>query len=183
MEMAAPWKERKSTSSFPSLSTAPLGISQKARDFHIPTAWHRPGWKSGKPKSGFPLSHAGLATTTSVSVYSEPKYKKGIRPLRGPLPTAFQDHAVLETKPGFRIILGLENAAISASSPKARDSRDSWRGAKAKVKTFLIGKAKQPKVGDLRASRWSAPSEYKIKSERSPGARSPRSPSSRLILR
>ena len=60
-----------------------LGISQTARDSHIPTAWHRPGWKSGKPKTGFPLSHAGLATTARVAVYSGPKYKKGIWPLRG----------------------------------------------------------------------------------------------------
>jgi len=88
----------------------PLEISPTARDSHIPTAWRRPGWKSGKPKSGFPLSHAGLATTAGFSVYSGPKYKKGIRPLRGLIPMVFQDHAVLETKPGFRIILRLENA-------------------------------------------------------------------------
>src|SRR5450755_211610 len=57
---------------FPSFHS-PLGISQKARDSHIPTAWHRPGWKSGKPKSGFPLSHAGLATTTTVSLFFRTK--------------------------------------------------------------------------------------------------------------
>jgi hypothetical protein len=93
---------------FPSFHR-PLGISPKARDCHIPTAWHRPGWKSGKPKPGFPLSHAGLATTTTVCLYSEPKTKKGDRPLRGLLLT-FQDHLVLETEPDFRIILRLENA-------------------------------------------------------------------------
>src|SRR5712691_273868 len=87
----------------------PLGISQKARDSHIPTAWHRPGWKSGKPKSGFLLSHAGLATTTIISLSSEQKTKRGDRPLRGLL-TTFQDHPVLETETDFRIILRLENA-------------------------------------------------------------------------
>jgi len=47
---------------------APLEISPKARDSHIPTARRRPGWKSGKPQAGFPLSHAGLATTATVYV-------------------------------------------------------------------------------------------------------------------
>src|ERR1039458_6382526 len=95
---------------FPS-SHSPLGISPKARDSHIPTAWHRPGWKSGKPRPGFPLSHAGLATTTTACLNLEPKTKKGDRPLRG-RPLTLQDHLVLETEPDFRIILGLENAWI-----------------------------------------------------------------------
>jgi hypothetical protein len=86
-----------------------LGISQKARDSHIPTARHRPGWKSGKPKTGFPLSHAGLATTATVCPDLEPKTKKGDRPLRGLL-LIFQDHLVLETGTDFRSILRLENA-------------------------------------------------------------------------
>jgi hypothetical protein len=92
---------------------SPLGISQKARDSHIPTARHRPGWKSGKPKTGFPLSHAGLATTATVCPDLEPKTKKGDRPLRGLL-LIFQDHLVLETETDFRSILRLENAAASA---------------------------------------------------------------------
>jgi hypothetical protein len=54
---------------------APLEISPKARDSHIPTAPRRPGWKSGKPKAGFPLSHAGRATTATVYLFSEPKDK------------------------------------------------------------------------------------------------------------
>ena len=93
---------------FPS-SHAPLEISPKARDSHIPTATRRPGWKSGKPKSGFPLSHAGLATTATVCPDLEPKTKKGDRPLRGLL-LIFQDHLVLETGTDFRSILRLENA-------------------------------------------------------------------------
>ncbi|MGH9447108.1 MAG: hypothetical protein ACRD3O_15440 [Terriglobia bacterium] len=84
-----------------------LEISPKPRDFHTPTAWLRPGWESGKPKPGFPLSHAGLATTTLVSSL---KTKKGNR-LHNRLPIpGFQDHSVLETDLVFRIILGLENA-------------------------------------------------------------------------
>jgi hypothetical protein len=56
---------------FPSFH-APLEISQKARDSHIPTARRRPGWKSGKPQAGFPLFHAGRATTATVYSRSEP---------------------------------------------------------------------------------------------------------------
>jgi hypothetical protein len=95
----------------------PLGISQTARDSHIPTARLRPGWKSGKPKTGFPLFHTWLATTTSVSLFSNPKLKKGSRPRRGLLFITFQDHLVLETESGFRIILGLENAQQVAPYP------------------------------------------------------------------
>jgi hypothetical protein len=95
---------------------SPLGISQKARDSHIPTALLRPGWKSGKPKSGFPLSHAGLATTATVCSDLKPKNKKGDRPLRGLL-LIFQDHLVLETGTDFRSILRLENAKQPALYP------------------------------------------------------------------
>jgi hypothetical protein len=62
---------------------APLEISQKARDSHIPTATRRPGWKSGKPTSGFPLSHAGRAMTATVYSLSELNPKQRDRPLRG----------------------------------------------------------------------------------------------------
>src|SRR5712692_2320941 len=91
-------------------------MPQTARDFHIPTARLRPGWKSGKPKPGFPLSHAGLATTTSIPLFSNPKTKKGSRPRRGLLFITLQDHSVLETEPVFRIILRLEYAGIDGIS-------------------------------------------------------------------
>jgi hypothetical protein len=87
----------------------PLEISQTARDSHIPTAQLRPGWESGKPEAGFPLSHTGLATTIIVE-FSKPKTEERNRPLCGLLTLIFQDHSVLETEPDFRIILGLENA-------------------------------------------------------------------------
>jgi hypothetical protein len=87
----------------------PLEISLE-RDSPIPTAWLRPGWKSGKPKPGFPLSHAWLAMMTPAPSSKEQNKKKGSRPLRGLVPHNFQDHLVLETKPAFRIILRLEYA-------------------------------------------------------------------------
>jgi hypothetical protein len=67
---------------FPSFH-APLEISPKARDSHIPTARRRPGWKSGKPQPGFPLSHAGRATTATVHYAQNQKPKQRDRPLRG----------------------------------------------------------------------------------------------------
>src|SRR4029453_18422323 len=60
---------------FPSFH-APLEISPKARDSHIPTARRGPGWKSGKPQAGFPLFHAGRATTAPVYSLSEPSSKR-----------------------------------------------------------------------------------------------------------
>jgi hypothetical protein len=87
----------------------PLEISLR-RDSHIPTARLRPGWKSAKPKTGFSLSHAWLATITPVRSFKKQTTKKGSRPLRGLVILNFQDHLVLETQPAFRIILGLENA-------------------------------------------------------------------------
>ncbi len=52
------WKAWKAKSRLPPLSTSPLEISPK--DGGIPTfpqLRRRGGWKSGKPKAGFPLSH------------------------------------------------------------------------------------------------------------------------------
>jgi hypothetical protein len=93
----------------------PLGISQTARDSHIPTARQRPGWKSGKPKAGFPLSHAGLATTI-LSTPSTAKTEERKSAAARPLHPEFQDHSVLETEAGFRIILGLENAPVRVAA-------------------------------------------------------------------
>ena len=99
----------------------PLEISQKARDFHIPTARLRPGWKSGKPNPGFPLFHAGLRDDGDLPVIRirkkqhqhqhQPK-ETGNSLLHQP---RFQDHLVLEMKPGFRIILRLENADVTGT--------------------------------------------------------------------
>jgi hypothetical protein len=91
----------------------PLEISLR-RDSHIPTARLRPGWKSAKPKTGFSLSHAWLATITPVRSFKKQTTKKGSRPLRGLVILNFQDHLALETQPAFRIILGLENANVAA---------------------------------------------------------------------
>jgi hypothetical protein len=97
---------------FPSFHS-PLGISPKARDSHIPTAWHRPGLEKWKTKTRFPTFPRGARDDDStVCLYLEPNTKKGDRPLRGLLLT-FQDHLVLETEPDFRIILRLENARPS----------------------------------------------------------------------
>jgi hypothetical protein len=78
VEMPGSWKAWKSKNSFSPLPTPPWKSRQKARDSHIPTATRRPGWKSGKPPTGFPLSHAGRATTATVYLYSESKPRNKI---------------------------------------------------------------------------------------------------------
>jgi hypothetical protein len=64
-------------------SHRPLKIPQNRRDFHIPTARACTAWKSGKPKTGFPLSHPVHATTTTVLSLNQKTKKEGSRPLRG----------------------------------------------------------------------------------------------------
>ena len=121
-------------------SHRPLEISPTPRDFHIPTAQAGRAWKSGKPKSGFPLSHPRPATITTISCgksksKSTPKpispppaarklTQKGEHPaaecrLHAPnfsgssrigMKTRFQAHSALESNTCFRLTFGLENA-------------------------------------------------------------------------
>ncbi|MFI5106540.1 MAG: hypothetical protein ACHP79_16580, partial [Terriglobales bacterium] len=82
MEMPGPWKEWKSKSSFPTLSTAPWK-SRKKRE--IPT-FPPPGFAAmgkWKTKSRFPTFPQPLATTILCGLSETPKPKKGSRPLRG----------------------------------------------------------------------------------------------------
>src|ERR1700722_6574115 len=53
----------------------PLKIPQNRRDFHISTAWACTAWKSGKPKTGFPLCHPVHAMTMTV-VSLKPKNQR-----------------------------------------------------------------------------------------------------------
>jgi hypothetical protein len=95
----------------------PLEISQKARDFHIPTARLRGHGKeeNQKPVSLFPTA---ARDGDPISLYPSPKTEKGSRPLGGLPPSHFHDHLVLETKPDFMIILRLENApAVTSVRP------------------------------------------------------------------
>ena len=110
--MPGPWKAWKSKSSFSPLPTAPWKSRQKRE---IPT-FPQPGIApDGKVENQNQVSHfstRSVATMTAVYLSSEPKTKKGDRPLRSLLNIVFQDHAVLETKLDFRIILRLENADV-----------------------------------------------------------------------
>ena len=116
-------------------SHRPLEISPTPRDFHIPTAQAGRAWKSGKPKSGFPLSHTRPATMTIPFKTSKSKpnlaasggqrtnqRRRGSRrKMSSPyarLPgsprtgneTHFQAHSALEINIDFRLTFGLENA-------------------------------------------------------------------------
>ena len=81
-------------------SHRPLKISQNRRDFHIPTAPACAAWKSGKPKTGFPLSHPAHATTMTVLVCKLKDQRKEVG----------RYAASSFSCPDFMLILQLENA-------------------------------------------------------------------------
>jgi len=118
-------------------SHRPLEISPTARDFHIPTAPAGRAWKSGKPKSGFPLSPTRPATMTTIP-FKTSKSKPNLaasggqkrnqrrrasrRKVSSPYArfpgsprigneSPFQAHSALEINIDFRLTFGLENAA------------------------------------------------------------------------
>jgi hypothetical protein len=92
----------------------PLKIPRNRRDFHIPTAWACAAWKSGKPKTGFPLSHPVHAmTTTIVSLNQKTKERKSAatRPPHFLKPLSLRPRGT-----GFMLIFQLENALDRALS-------------------------------------------------------------------
>jgi hypothetical protein len=123
-------------------SHRPLEISPTPRDFHIPTAQAGRAWESGKPKSGFPLSHTRPATMTTIHFRkSKANAKPNLaasggqrttqkrRASPGRVPTSSsqfsgsprigikarsQAHSALESNIDFRLTFGLENAETTA---------------------------------------------------------------------
>src|SRR5579862_9965506 len=89
-------------------SHRPLEISQRRRDSHISTAPACAGWKSGKPKPGFPLFHAAQAMMTTAAV-SNPKFEERKSAATRPPHSS----SVLTRSPDFMLILRLENALAS----------------------------------------------------------------------
>src|SRR6516162_7564569 len=89
----------------------PLEISQQQRDSHISTAPACAGWKSGKPKPGFPLFHAVQAMMMTVLV-SKPKTEE--RTSAAARPSHFSVSG-LTGSPDFMLILRLENAHLKRS--------------------------------------------------------------------
>jgi hypothetical protein len=85
----------------------PLEISQKRRDFHIPTAPACAGWKSGKPKAGFPLFHAAQAMMMTVLVSKNQNRRKGRCAASASSLAPTQSFTSQST---FMLILRLENA-------------------------------------------------------------------------
>ena len=119
-------------------SHRPLEISPTPRDFHIPTAPAGRAWKSGNPKSGFPLSQTRPAPMTTIhfkksKANAKPNLaasggqrttpKRRASPGRVPtsssqfsgsprigIKTRSQAHSALESNIHFRLTFGLENA-------------------------------------------------------------------------
>jgi hypothetical protein len=94
VEMPGLWKAWKAKSRLPPLSTAPWKSRQeRARFPHFHSSGDEGGWKSGKPKAGFPLSHrheslspgmknrvvrAGFALRPAAGASRRPKSQKVI---------------------------------------------------------------------------------------------------------
>ena len=90
-------------------SHRPLEISLTTQDFHIPTARLR---GPGKVENQKQVSHFPTATRDGdpCFLFQNLKPRKEVGRWAASSLLSFQDHSVLETEFGFRIILGLENA-------------------------------------------------------------------------
>jgi hypothetical protein len=93
----------------------PLEISQQQRDSHISTAPACAGWKSGKPKPGFALSHAAQAMMMTALV-SKPKTEERKSAAARPPHSSV---SALTRSPDFMLILRLENALVRLGSALA----------------------------------------------------------------
>jgi hypothetical protein len=105
-----------------------LEISHEQRDSHIPTAravsiGNRENretgkkcgpWKSGNPKTGFPLSHRPDSLRRKEPNQLRPNSERAER-MRSLMPArvSFHAHPALETNSRFMLILRLENAPVS----------------------------------------------------------------------
>jgi hypothetical protein len=101
-------------------SHRPLKIPQNRRDSHIPTARACTAWKSGKPKTGFPLFHPAHAMTMTVPYQPQkPKERKSAatRPPHPPIPLSLRSGGT-----DFMLIFQLENALLSRCRAKVKSS-------------------------------------------------------------
>src|SRR5450755_1083305 len=82
--MAGLWKAWKTKSRFPTLPTSPLEISPKAGGIPtFPQLRRRGGWKSGKPRAGFPLSHRPWFLSLKKKRRENPRHGRASPPARG----------------------------------------------------------------------------------------------------
>jgi hypothetical protein len=100
VEMTGRWKAGKSKSRIPLSSHRPLEISQQRRDFHIPTVPATGSFVLTFKQKEYRLPDGSRKPLPKEKSVAEPALST----------SRFQDHSVLETIPGFRIILRLENA-------------------------------------------------------------------------
>jgi hypothetical protein len=114
VEMTVPWKAWKTKYGFFHASHRPLKIPQNRRDFHIPTAQACTAWKSGKPTTGFPLSHPVHAMTTTVLSLNRKTKRKEVG--RYAASSFFMPLSLRSSGTDFMLILQLENA-LTLNSP------------------------------------------------------------------
>src|SRR5580698_7219032 len=112
--MTVPWKAWKTKYGFFHASHRPLKIPQNRRDFHIPTAQACTAWKSGKPTTGFPLSHPVHAMTTTVLSLNRKTKRKEVG--RYAASSFFMPLSLRSSGTDFMLILQLENAPKVANA-------------------------------------------------------------------
>ena len=99
-------------------SHRPLEISPTPRDFHIPTAQAGRAWKSGKPKSGFPLSHTRPATMTTI-LFKTSKSKPNLAASGGQRTNqkkeSFTPQSVISVRPTSRLTSHWKRNPLSGS--------------------------------------------------------------------
>jgi hypothetical protein len=115
VEMTVPWKAWKTKYGFFHASHRPLKIPQNRRDFHIPTAQACTAWKSGKPTTGFPLSHPVHAMTTTVLSLNRKTKRKEVG--RYAASSFFMPLSLRSSGTDFMLILQLENASPLMGTP------------------------------------------------------------------
>src|SRR5580700_4161936 len=115
--MTVPWKAWKTKYGFFHASHRPLKIPQNRRDFHIPTAQACTAWKSGKPTTGFPLSHPVHAMTTTVLSLNRKTKRKEVG--RYAASSFFMPLSLRSSGTDFMLILQLENAKLAAPKGNA----------------------------------------------------------------
>jgi hypothetical protein len=114
--MTVPWKAWKTKYGFFHASHRPLKIPQNRRDFHIPTAQACTAWKSGKPTTGFPLSHPVHAMTTTVLSLNRKTKRKEVG--RYAASSFFMPLSLRSSGTDFMLILQLENARGRTASAR-----------------------------------------------------------------
>ena len=121
VEMAGRWKAWKSKSRIPTLPTAPWKSRKTGEIPTFPQLRRRGGWKSGKPKTGFPLSHRpesrSLKPKNKTRLWASPAFRVPTYQRQDPRKETSGSNQTLRLAPYWN------RRAVSGSSPTGINSR------------------------------------------------------------